>query len=305
MSWVKAEDPYCQYQDCPEHMENIIVPRTGDIGNFQVRRALPSRERRMVGPFIFWDQMGPGEFLAGEGVDVRPHPHIGLATITYLFDGSIVHRDSLGVEKTIVPGDVNIMTAGSGIAHSERTGKDVRRKGSRLFGIQSWIALPSDKEETDPGFTHHGSGELPVISDEGKDIRIIAGALFGHSSPAELLSETIYADIRMKKNSTLPVPVEYEERAVYPIAGRLEIGGTTYDPMQLLVFKPNDAITIRAADDCRFMLLGGAAADGPRHIWWNFVSSRKERIEQAKHDWKNRKFKPVPGDSDFIPLPEY
>lgn len=304
MSWVNATEPDCQVQNCPQHVETIIIPRSGDIGNFEVRRALPSRERRMVGPFIFWDQMGPGEFLVGDGLDVRPHPHIGLATVTYLFDGSVVHRDSLGVEKEIVPGDVNLMTAGAGIVHSERSGQSARASGSRLFGIQSWVALPTELEEAAPAFSHHDSADLPSLDEEGTSVRLIAGSLFGVTSLVAFATETLYADVAMRQGSSLPVSPEYEERGIYILTGRIEIGRTAYEPMQLLVLRPGDHVTVTALEDCRFMLLGGDAADGPRHIWWNFVSSRKERIEQAKADWKNGRFQAVPGDPEFTPLPE-
>ncbi len=288
---------------CPD-VELTIVPRTSDIGNFEVRRALPSKERRMVGPFIFWDQMGPGEFLTGQGLDVRPHPHIGLATLTYLFDGEIMHRDSLGSVQLIKPGDVNLMTAGSGITHSERTDEDARAHNNHLFGIQSWIALPKDKEETGAAFMHHGKASLPVLEDEGKKVRLVAGSLYGMHAPVEVYSDTVYADIVLNAGAKLPVPAEIEERALYAVHGRIEIGGTVYDPGQLLILRPGDEVTVTALEDARIMLLGGAAMDGERHIWWNFVSSWRERIEQAMEDWREGRFASVPGDPEFIPLPQ-
>lgn len=291
-------------QQTPAHgIETIIIPRMADLGNFEVMRALPSRERQMVGPFIFWDQMGPGEFKTAQGLDVRPHPHIGLATVTYLFKGSLDHRDSLGFHQRITPGDVNLMTAGSGIAHSERTGQDVREHPSSLFGIQSWLALPQKWEESDASFVHHGTADLPTLVDEGKSIKLIAGTLYGMTSPVVTHSTTLYADIHLKTGSHLPIPKECEERALYLLSGSIEIGGVSYPAGQLLVLRPGDEITIKALGDTRLMLLGGETADGPRHIWWNFVSSRTDRIEQAKEDWLQGRFKPVVGDSEFIPLP--
>lgn len=305
MSWQPAKDPICENEPEDEKfVETHILPRTHDIGNFEVRRALPSKDRQMVGPFIFWDQMGPGEFLTDQGVDVRPHPHIGLSTITYLFSGTLDHKDSLGFDQRIKPGDVNVMTAGAGITHSERTGQDIRQSPSSLYGIQSWLALPKDKEEGAPDFSHIEKKSLPIISDKDKTVRLIAGNLYGAKSPLTMPTETIYADIHLHEGALLPVPSYYEERALYPLDGTIEIGGVIYEPMQLLVLRPGDDITIKALEETRIMLLGGESADGPRHIWWNFVSSSKERIEQAKQDWRERKFAKVPHDEEYIPLPE-
>ncbi|WP_158045269.1 pirin family protein [Skermanella pratensis] len=285
-------------------LETLVVARTGDIGGFAVRRALPSVKRRMVGPFVFLDQMGPAEFIIGHGLDVRPHPHIGLATVTYLFEGEILHRDSLGTIQPIQPGAVNWMTAGRGISHSERTAPELRARGFNLFGIQSWVALPAFAEETDPAFTHHPADDLPVIEGEGKRVRVIAGSLYGAASPVATLTETFYADAALDAGAGIPLPGDQEERAVYVVQGRIEIAGDRFEPGQLLVFRPGDQITITALEPARLMLLGGAAMDGPRHIWWNFVSSSKDRIEQAKADWKAGRFGAVPDDSEFIPLPE-
>jgi len=304
MSWQPCDDPVPGDNLSCDLIDTVIVPRTADIGGFEVRRALPSAKRRMVGPFIFFDEMGPGEFLSGEGLDVRPHPHIGLATVTYLFDGSIDHRDSLGTHMTIRPGDVNLMTAGKGIAHSERTGKEERKKVTSLAGIQSWLALPGSKEEIEPDFIHQGKDELPVITGEGKDVRLIVGSMFGNRSPVKVYSEMFYADAILKTGSALPLAAEHEERAIYVVSGKIRIAGDEFDAGQLLIFKPGDEITVEAVEDSRFMLLGGEAADGPRYIWWNFVSSSKERIEQAKADWSAGRFDDVPGDDEFIPLPE-
>jgi redox-sensitive bicupin YhaK (pirin superfamily) len=284
--------------------ETVIVPRSRDIGGFEVRRALPSAQRRMVGPFVFFDHMGPALFQPGKGIDVRPHPHIGLATVTYLFDGEILHRDSLGTVQPIRPGDVNWMTAGRGIAHSERTGPEARAAGGTLAGIQSWIALPKRQEETEPGFAHFPKAQLPTIEAEGVKLRLIVGAAFGLRAPAPVFSDMFYADAALAAGARLVLPAEYEERAIYVADGAIEIAGQTFGSGQLLVFRPGDAIDLRAQAASRVLLLGGEPMDGPRHLWWNFVSSSKERIEQAKADWKAGRFGPVPGDAEFIPLPE-
>ncbi len=304
MSWTPCPDA-AEIATAPESVEMVIVPRSGDIGGYEVRRALPFRNRRMVGPFIFWDQMGPGEFLTGQGLDVLPHPHIGLSTVTYLFDGQIDHRDSLGSFQTIQPGDVNLMTAGSGIVHSERTGEAIRHAPSRLFGIQSWLALPQHMEETAPAFDHHAQQALPRLSAEGIDLQLVMGEGFGLKSPARCDWETLYADVTLAAGATLPVPKQTEERAVYVLSGEIEIGGVSYAPQQMLVLRPGDDVVIHAKTPVRLMLLGGAAMDGPRFIYWNFVSSSKERLEQAKDDWRAQRFAPVPGEgAAFVPLPE-
>ena len=288
-----------------DFLETVIVPRAKDLGGFEVRRALPAIERRMIGPFVFLDQMGPAEFEVGKGIDVRPHPHINLATVTYLYAGEIFHRDTLGSAQAIRPGDLNWMSAGRGIAHSERTAPDLRATGHPLFGLQAWVALPADKEESEPTFAHYGKAELPTIDGEGKSVRIIAGALYGQRSPAAVLSDLFYADVQLAAGATLPLDPEYEERGLYITEGEIEIAGDRFQSGRLLVFKPGDRITIKANSASRFMLLGGASLDGPRHMWWNFVSSRKDRIEQAKEDWKAGKFGKVPGDDkEFIPLPD-
>ena len=241
----------------------------------------------------------------GDGVDVRPHPHIGLATVTYLFDGALMHRDSLGSVQRIIPGDVNWMTAGRGIAHSERTAPPLRAAGGRLAGIQSWVALPKKDEETAPAFAHHAVGEFPVVRDNGKSVRVVVGSLYGARSPVATTSETIFADVTLKAGSTLPLDADHEERAIYLLDGEIDIAGDKFGGDRLLVFKPGDKITIRALTDAHFTIFGGAPMDGPRHIWWNFVSSRKDRIEQAKAEWTAGHFQKVPGDEiEFIPLPE-
>lgn len=258
----------------------------------------------MVGPFIFWDQMGPGEFITGQGVDVRPHPHIGLSTITYLFSGSLDHRDSLGVSQRIVPGEINLMTAGSGVVHSERTGQDVRQAPTELYGLQIWMALPKRLEESAATFKNYGKAQMPELNEKELRVKVIAGALAGLESPVAMPTETIYADIELATGAIFEVPSTYEERALYTLKGEIEIAGRTHPAEQMLVLRPGDKIEIKAKSPARVMLLGGEAADGPRHMWWNFVSSSKERIEQAKADWKARRFAQVVGESEFIPLPE-
>jgi redox-sensitive bicupin YhaK (pirin superfamily) len=290
-------------------VETLIVPRAVDLGEMTVRRALPSTKRQMVGPFIFFDQMGPAEFLTDQGIDVRPHPHINLSTLTYLFEGQILHRDSLGTEVAIEPGAVNWMKAGRGIVHSERTAVERKRTGQRLFGIQTWMALPEREEESDPAFVHHGADALPVVEADGIAARLIAGAAFGARSPLVTASDTLYADVSLAPGARAPVEANAEVRALYTIEGTIEVAGDTFEPGQLLVLRPGDPITVAARDDgtgrgARFMLFGGAPMEGPRWIWWNFVSSRRERIEEAKEDWKTGRFAPVPGETEFIPLPE-
>jgi hypothetical protein len=304
MSWQHAEDPECPVP--PGSVELVLLPRAHDIGGFEVRRALPAKERQIVGPFIFFDQMGPGEFLSGKGLDVRPHPHIGLSTVTYLFDGEILHRDSLGSHQPIVPGDVNWMTAGRGIAHSERTDQALRVQGSRLFGIQSWVALPKAAEETAPAFVHHSGASLPTAEDGGFRLRLIAGEAWGLVSPVAVSSPLFYADAILAAGAALPLPDGHEERAAYVLEGEVEVAGDRFETGRMLVFRAGDKLTLRAGPQgARLLLLGGAAMDGPRHLFWNFVSSSRERIEQAKADWQAGRFGKVPGDEkEFIPLPE-
>jgi redox-sensitive bicupin YhaK (pirin superfamily) len=290
----------------PDCVGQVIVPRAHDIGGFEVRRALPARGRQMVGPFIFFDQMGPGEFLSGKGLDVRPHPHIGLSTVTYLFDGAIQHRDSLGSDQPIVPGDVNWMTAGRGITHSERTGNALRGTGSKLFGIQSWVALPRHAEDTAPGFAHHPGATLPMIEDGGVRLRLIAGEAWGGRAPVATQSDLFYADAVLAPGARLPLPDRHEERAAYVLEGEVEVAGDRFAPGRMLVFRAGDGLALRAGPQgARLLMLGGAVMDGPRYLFWNFVSSSRERIEQAKADWKAGRFATVPGDDqEFIPLPE-
>lgn len=286
-------------------IELTIEPKVRDIGNFSVHRLLPVAQRRSVGPFVFLDRMGPHTFAAGEGMDVRPHPHIGLATVTYLFEGEIIHRDNLGSVQAIRPGDVNWMTAGSGIAHSERTPADQRRGGASAFGLQSWVALPRAHEETAAAFFHHGKDTLPQGEQGGGvRIRVIAGSAFGLVSPVATFSETLYCDVTMPAGTRLTVPNEHAERAVLPIAGEIAIGGHALPAGALLVLRSGAAVMIEALTPARLMLIGGEPLDGPRHMWWNFVSSSKDRIEQAKADWKAGRFGQVPGETEFIPLPD-
>jgi len=283
----------------------VIAPRTRDLGDgFHVRRALPDPRRGMVGPFIFFDQMGPTSLPAGKGLDVRPHPHIGLATITYLFDGEIFHRDSLGVVQPIRPGEINWMTAGQGIVHSERTSAEIRTTGGPLFGIQLWVALPKRHEEVAPSFAHYESSQMPFIEDRKLRVHLIAGSLFGSKSPVPTLSEMFYADAAMDNGGVLVLPEGHEERAAYVARGELEVDGVKHSSGQLLVFSKELAVTMTATQDSRVLLLGGDPMDGPRYIWWNFVSSSKERIEQAKEDWRAQRFPAVPSETEFIPVPD-
>ncbi len=289
----------------PALIQHEILPRARDLGGgFAVQRVLPAAARRMVGPFVFFDQFGPVEFAPGHGIDVRPHPHIGLATVTYLFEGGIVHRDSLGFVQPIAPGDVNWMTAGRGIVHSERTDAELRKRAQRLQGIQIWVALPQRHEETAPAFAHYPAATLPLIEGEGKSLRVVAGTLFGQRSPVATLSDLFYAAATLTPGAALLLDAEHEERAAYLLDGTVEIDGRAFAPGRLLVFAPGRPLTLRATAAARLLLLGGEPLDGPRHIWWNFVSSRWDRIDQAKEDWKQGRFAPVPGETEFIPLPD-
>jgi hypothetical protein len=286
-------------------IESVIVPRARDLGGFEVRRALPATQRQMVGPFIFFDQFGPVLMRSGRGMDVRPHPHIGLATVTWLFDGKIFHRDSLGSEQPIAPGELNWMTAGKGIVHSERTPATELARDRQVFGIQSWVALPKQFEETAPQFEHVAPDDMPLLQDRGVTARVVAGSLFGARSPVKTHSDLFYVDVQLEPGAAIPITAEYEERGVYVADGEIEIADQVFSAGRLLVFRPGDQITVRSQTKSRLMLLGGEPMDGPRHIWWNFVSSSKERIEAAKQDWKMARFDIVPGDeNDFIPLPE-
>jgi redox-sensitive bicupin YhaK (pirin superfamily) len=288
-----------------ENVDLAIVTRTRDLGGFTVRRALPFAERRLVGPFIFFDHMGPARFAPGSGLDVRPHPHIGLATVTYLFEGAIVHRDTLGSLQTIVPGDVNWMTAGRGIAHSERTGDDARGRGSSLHGIQAWVALPTADEETAPSFAHHPASALPEVERPGVRLRVLVGRAYGVEAPIPVLSPMFYVDAHLAERSVLEVPDDYRERAAYVVTGAIECDGQTFGEGTMIALRAGASTRLRSASGAHVMLLGGDALDGERHIWWNFVASSPERIERAKADWKAGRFGTIPGDeAEFIPLPE-
>jgi redox-sensitive bicupin YhaK (pirin superfamily) len=286
-------------------LEALIVPRSRDLGDgFMVRRALPAAERRMVGPFAFFDQMGPVAFHPNQGLTVRPHPHIGLATVTYLFEGVIMHRDSLGTVQAIRPGEVNWMTAGRGIVHSERTPAELRTTGSRVFGLQVWVALPREHEETAPTFAHFGAKDLPVLEAAGARTRVIVGELFGAQSPVETFSEMFYAELDLAAGKSFTLPPEYTERAAYVAEGEILYDGKRYGAGQMLVFSAGKDERLSCEKPSRVMLLGGETV-GPRFMWWNFVSSSKERIDQAAEDWKAGRFDPVPGETEFIPLPEH
>jgi redox-sensitive bicupin YhaK (pirin superfamily) len=289
-----------------EGVETVILPPVRDLGNgFQVRRALPSPQRRMVGPFIFFDQMGPTVFAGGEGLDVRPHPHIGLATVTYLLEGEIFHRDSVGSAQPILPGEVNWMTAGSGIVHSERTRDEIRATDATLYGLQTWVALPKVHEETVPNFAHYKAHQIPTIEAEGARLTLIAGTSDGLTSPVPTFSDMVYADIHLADGARYRLKPEHVERAVYVLEGEIEVVGQAgrFTPHELVVFKPDAEIVLRGIGQTRLMLAGGEPFPEERHIYWNFVSSSADRIEQAKQDWRANRFAHVPGEADFIPLP--
>jgi redox-sensitive bicupin YhaK (pirin superfamily) len=301
-------DHHAHDHDDLSSLQTIIVPRTHDLGDgFEVRRALPHKDRRMVGPFVFLDQMGPAVFTAGKGLDVRPHPHIGLSTVSYLLQGEISHRDSLGTIQDIKPGEVNWMTAGKGIVHSERTGPQQRAAGSTLFGLQCWVALPEAQEECDPGFSHTAADALPTLEGDGATARIIAGEYFGKRSPVPVSSPMFYVDLQLAPGARLTMPAEFPEQALYVVEGTLDLGRDgRFEKGQLLVLKPGASVTLAGGNGlgARVMLLGGEPMDGPRYLTWNFVSSSADRIEQAKEDWKAMRFGQVPGETEFIPLPD-
>jgi redox-sensitive bicupin YhaK (pirin superfamily) len=305
MSFFPGNDPASGDPFSCEALELLLVPRSVDLGDFAVRRALPHTKRRTVAPFVFFDHFGPAEFKAGRGLDVRPHPHIGLSTLTYLYDGEIVHRDTLGMNAAIRPGEVNWMTAGRGIVHSERTAPERRTDGEPLHGLQLWVAMMAKDEENDPGFALHGGDDLPVVNGDGKVARIVAGTMFGASSPLVTHIDAVFADISLEAGASVPLDAEYEERAIYVSSGEIDISGDRFVTGQMLIFRPGDRIAVKAVVPSRIAIVGGAPLDGPRHVWWNFVSSRRERIEQAKEEWKKGWFGKVPGDEiEFIPLPD-
>jgi redox-sensitive bicupin YhaK (pirin superfamily) len=310
MSWNPTIEPQCPDVKSMDLIETLIVPRARDVSGFEVRRALPSPKRQMVGPFIFFDQMGPAEFLTGQGIDVRPHPHIGLATVTYLYKGEFQHRDSLGTNQMIYPGEVNWMIAGNGVTHSERTSEKTRQNPSSLLGIQTWVALPEEAEETGAAFEHHGREALPFLEGEGKQVRLIIGDAYGQKAPTKTFTEMFYADAILEAGSTLPLPDNHEDRGIYVTEGSIDVAGDVFEAGQMMVFKPGDRISVTAGPaGARLILLGGATLGGPRHIWWNFVASSKEKIDDAKAawangDWQHGRFKLPPDDNEeFIPLP--
>jgi len=311
MSWNPTLDPGCPDDIGIDAIETLIVPRARDLGDFEVRRALPAPKRQMVGPFIFFDQAGPAEFLTGKGIDVRPHPHIGLGTVTYLYQGEFQHRDSLGTNQMIHPGGVNWMLAGRGVTHSERTSPETRQTRHRLFGIQTWVALPEDREDMAPDFEHHGKDALPFLEAQGAQARLILGTAWGARSPVKMQSEIFYADIVLAPGAHVALPDDHEDRGVYITEGSVLIAGEEFEAGRMMVFRPSDRISIRAGDrGARLMALGGETLNGPRYIWWNFVSSSRDRLDQAKKawraaDWENGPFRLPPGDdAEFIPAPE-
>jgi redox-sensitive bicupin YhaK (pirin superfamily) len=287
-----------------EDLDLVIVPRPRDVGDMVVQRVLPYAKHRTVGPFLFFDEMGPLVLAEGQHTDVRPHPHIALATVTYLFDGEIIHRDSLGSQQAIRPGDVNWMLAGRGIVHSERSSEQTRREGQRLHGIQSWVALPTRDEEIAPRFDHHPASSLPSIERDGALLDVVAGTAYGARAPVHVLSPTLYVHARLAAGAALAIDREHEERAVYVVEGTLALDGRSFEDGTMLVLRPGAAVTVVATTATRLMLLGGAKLEGERHLFWNFVSSDPARLERAKRDWVERRFPVVPGDDlEFIPLP--
>jgi len=310
MSWNPAIEPQCPDAGTMGEIDTLIIPRARDLGGFEVRRALPAPRRQMVGPFIFFDQMGPAEFLTGQGIDVRPHPHIGLGTVTYLFKGEFEHRDSLGTHQMIYPGEVNWMVAGNGVTHSERTSAETRAGASDLYGIQTWVALPEAEEERPASFEHHGRAALPFLEGEGKRVRLILGTGWGERAPVGTFSDILYADAALEPGARLPLPGDHEDRGVYVLEGSVSVAGESFEAGRMMVFRPGDAITLAAGEGgARLMVLGGATLEGPRYIWWNFVASSRDKIEAAKAawaegDWAHGRFRLPPGDdAEFIALP--
>ncbi len=311
MSWNPALEPGCPDDIGIDAIETLIVPRARDLGGFEVMRALPAPRRQMVGPFIFFDQAGPAEFLTGQGIDVRPHPHIGLGTVTYLYRGNFHHRDSIGSDQIIAPGALNWMVAGKGVTHSERTSATARQGPHSLYGIQTWIALPEDREDMDPLFEHHGKDRLPLIESDGVSARLILGNAYGETAPATLFSETFYLDVTLRAGARFPLPEDHEDRGLYITEGSVSIAGQTFEAGRMMVFRPGDAITVAAGEQgARLMALGGATLNGPRYVWWNFVASSRERIETAKDEWRaahwGKGLFDLPQDDrdEFIPLPD-
>ncbi len=304
MSWTGSTEPKHTEAGAASGVELIIDARKRDLGGFSVGRVLPSIARRTVGPFIFFDHMGPADFAPGSGIDVRPHPHINLATVTYLFSGEVLHRDSLGSEQVISPGAVNWMNAGRGIVHSERTPPALREQGYHLHGLQLWVALPQEHEESAPAFTHYPKSELPETHVNGATIRVLAGSAYGLTSPVKTYSRLLYVDVELAAGAELVAPDEVE-RALYVVEGNVRCGSEAADAGRMLVLEKGVDVRVHANTPTRLVFVGGDPLDGPRHLYWNFVSSSLERLEQAKHDWRERLFPVVPGDEhEFIPLPD-
>lgn len=308
MSWNPTHGPDCPHTSVSS-IDTLIIPRARDLGGFEVRRALPAPQRQMVGPFIFFDQVGPAEFITDGGIDVRPHPHIGLSTVTYLYQGEFEHRDSLGTHQMIYPGEVNWMVAGRGMTHSERTSSETRMTRHKLFGIQTWIALPEEHEDMAPDFEHHKEAVLPMLADTGVQARLILGSAYGKESPVTMKSETFYVDVVLEAHAQFPLPDDHEDRGLYVTQGSVEIAGEVFEADRMMVFRPGDKISVRAREQgARLMALGGATLNEERYIWWNFVSSSRDRIEQAKEDWKaadweKGPFRLPPGDDEeHIPI---
>ena len=311
MSWMSNIEPKCPEAGSIDDIETLIVPRARDLGGFEVRRALPAPKRQMVGPFIFFDQMGPAEFISDGGIDVRPHPHIGLATVTYLYQGEFQHRDSLGTNQMIYPGEVNWMVAGNGVTHSERTSPQTRAGRHSLFGIQTWVALPEVYEETPASFEHHNKDALPELRGEGKDIKLILGNAWGQRAPVKTFSEMFYADAILEAGAKLPLPDDHEDRGLYVTQGSIVIAGQEFEAGQMMVFRPGDPITVTAGQSgARLMLLGGETLNGSRYVSWNFVASSKEKLDAAKEAWIKGDFEhgrfrlPAGDDAEFIPYPD-
>ncbi len=301
---MAGKESNCLQEEYPcSGVRLILDPKEKDLGGFVVRRLLPAVGRKMVGPFVFFDHLGPVEFLPGEGVDVRPHPHIGLATVTYVFSGEIVHRDSLGEVQTIRANEINLMTAGRGIAHSERTGPEVRGQGHTLHALQLWLALPEVEEQCEPAFNHYSEQQLPTVEIDGVAIRVLIGKAFGIESEVRTFSETIYVEAVLQPGARLTMPQHVGERAIYLVSGSVLINERTLGRHRMAILEPQVDVTVEAREETRLVLIGGESL-GKRTVWWNLVASDKSLIEQAKNDWRDGSFPKVPGETEFIPLPE-
>jgi redox-sensitive bicupin YhaK (pirin superfamily) len=303
MSWIAVPEPIANAEPAEPAIELELAARRRSLGDFEVGRVLPSPARRMVGPFVFFDHIGPASLAPGSGIDVRPHPHIHLATVTYLFEGEILHRDSLGSEQVIRPGAINWMTAGRGIVHSERSPSEVRASGPHLHGLQLWVALPRAHEDSAPSFSHHPASTLPELEDRGVRARVLAGAAYGVEAPVPVFSPLFCVEVQLEAGARVEVPREHEERGVYLISGDVRCGGVRIEPCTMAILHSRTSVVIEASAPSRIAMVGGAPLDGPRYVWWNFVSSSKDRIRQAARDWQQGSFPEVPGDEkEFIPL---